>query len=115
MDHARLGGPVGREADAGTDACDRRDADDRAPAVRRHVPRRPLAAGHHAEEVDGHDPLEVPQVVTEEAAGRSGDAGVVHHHVEPAEGGHREVDDRLELVGGGDVGALECGGLAETE
>ena len=39
-----------------------------AAAVLRHVPRRALAADHHAEDVHRHHAVEVGEVVVEEAA-----------------------------------------------
>ena len=71
------------------------------------------AAEQDAEHVDVHHPGEVAQVVVQEAGHRAGDAGVVRHHVQPAEVLDGEVDERLHLVGVGDVGLLEGGGVAE--
>ena len=74
-----------------------------------HVPGRALAADHHAEDVHGHDPVEVGEVVVEEALERTADAGVVAHDVQAAEALDREVDDGLDLVRVADVGLLERG------
>ena len=70
-------------------------------------------ADHHAEDVHAHHAVEVGEVVVEEAAAPAADPGVVAHDVEPAELLDREVDDRLHLVGVGDVGLLERGRRAE--
>ena len=71
------------------------------------------AAEQHAEDVDVDHPVEVAEVVVQEAGHRAGDAGVVRHHVQPTEPLDGEVDQRLHLVGVGDVGLLERGGVAE--
>ena len=78
-----------------------------------HVAGGPLRAEQHAEHVDVHDPVEVAQVVVQEAGHRAGDAGVVRHDVQAAEVLDGEVDQRLHLVGVGDVGLLERGDVAE--
>ena len=70
-------------------------------------------AEQDAEDVDVHHPAEVAQVVVQEAGHRAGHAGVVRHHVQPAEPLDREVDEGLHLVGVGDVGLLEGGDVAE--
>ena len=77
------------------------------PPLLRHVPRRALTSDHDAEQVDGHNPVEVRQIVAQEAPEGTGYAGVVEHDVEPAELGHGEVDHPLDLLGVGDVGLFE--------
>ena len=53
------------------------------------------------------------EVVVQEADHRAGHAGVVGHHVQAAEALDGEVDQRLHLVGVGDVGLLERRDIAE--
>ena len=60
-----------------------------------------------------HHRVEVVEVVVEEATSATADAGVVAHDVQPAEPLDGEVDRGLHLVGVGDVGLLERGGVAE--
>ena len=74
-------------------------------AICRAASRVPAITPKH---VDRHDAMEVGEVVVEEAAMHlAGDSGVVHHHVEPAEGFDGTCDQRTDLLGVGDVGQPE--------
>src|SRR5262249_39956326 len=68
---------------------------------------------HDAEDVHGHDAIEVGEVVVEEPLVRGADARVVTHDVEAAEARHRGVDGGLHLLGVGDVDRLENGRVAQ--
>ena len=78
-----------------------------------HVPAGALRADDDAEQVHRHHPVEVTQIVSQEPAERTGDAGVVEHDVQPAECLHGEVDQRLDLVDVGHVGPPEGHGIAQ--
>ena len=99
VDDRRFGHAVDDRRPAPGEATDRRGIDDRAASVLGHVPAGPLGTDHHAEQVDGHHPIEVAEVVAAETAERTGDAGVVDHDVQPAEGVDGEVDQGLDVVG----------------
>ena len=76
-----------------------------AAAVLGHVPGRALAADHHAEEVDRHHPLEVGEVVVEEAARTSPPIpALLHITWSPPKRSTAKSTTRLDLVGVGDVG-----------
>ena len=78
-----------------------------------HRPGRPLRPDHDAVQVDCHDAVEVPEVVIHQSAGRAGDPGVVHHHVQLAELLLSVLDRVLHAVRVGDVGVNERRGLAQ--
>ena len=67
-------------------------------AVVGHVPGGLAGAGHHAEQIDPHDTVELLEVLGEQPfSQRAGDAGVVDHHMQPAECGHRRRHQLADL------------------
>ena len=110
---AAFDGAVDHRGGAAGERGDRRGVDDGPATVCRHVPGGALAADDDAPEVHRHHPLVVGEVVVEEACEPAADAGVVDHHVQPAEALDREVDEPLHVVGVGDVGPPERDGIAE--
>ena len=80
---------------------DRADVDDRGPGL--HHPAAGLGHPVAAVEVDVDDRAELLGRLVG-GRHRGADAGVVDQHVDPAELRHRRVDERLALVGVGDVG-----------
>jgi hypothetical protein len=73
-----------------------------------HVPSGISGACQHAQEVDGHDPMKIGQVVIEERAERGArNSGIVHHDVQTAEFFDSTSDQRANLFGVGDICRLE--------
>ena len=84
--HGALGGDVGGPERHPHPRGRARDVDDRARALRLHHRHGPLDALEHAVEVDVDYPLPLVVLDLLHRRARAADAGVVHQHVEPAEG-----------------------------
>jgi len=97
----------------------RGDIDDAAPHLADrllldHLPHGALAAEEDAAEVDGHDRVPVLLLRLEQRLRITArDAGVVHHHVEPAAALYRRAHEPVEVVPARRVGLEELPAVAE--
>ena len=97
LGHAGLGGVVAHQVLDAAEGVDRGHGDDAAAAaLPHHLARRRLAGEEHAGEVHAQHALPLRLGVLEERR-RVGDAGVGHHHVEPAELAHHALDEGVDL------------------
>ena len=85
------------------------DVDDRAAFA--HAPCCHLRTDHDAVQVDGHDAIEVPQVVAHEPSEGGRDPGVVDHDVQGAEALDRDVHRSLDAAGVRHIRVAECGDI----
>src|SRR5690606_28196088 len=108
-----FGCAVGLHAAARLEAAHGGQVDDGAAAVSGHVTGGVAGARHDAEQVDAEHALEVGEVVVQEAAVHgAGDARVVAHDVQAAEGGDGVIDQGRDLFRVGHVDPAEDGRAA---